>query len=249
VTFLVAADTHFGAEGLAERNRRQIEAMNSMPGREWPAPLGGVVGKPLGLLVCGDLTDRGRAEEWYEFVEHYGLDGTDGRIEFPVYEGTGNHDRPNPLFRPVLLAVAQRHGGLAYAFDFGDLRLVCLDEYPNAARLAWLEDELERVGRDRPVVIYFHFPFTGPYSDWWTDEEKTAFREAVRGYRIVGVFHGHYHGSGHYVWRGLDVYNVGSPRHRDWSFGVARWKDGRLAVASWDWRTGAWTWHHRTDAP
>ena len=244
VTFLVAADTHFGVEGMAEANERQIDAMNSLPGIPWPEGIGGTVGTPLALLVCGDLTDHGRTDEWAEFVAHYGRTGTDGRVRYPVFESTGNHDRWNMLYRPVLLSVARRHGGLVYAFDLGELRVICLDEYPNAARLAWLREELARVGPSRPVVIYFHFAFTGPLSDWWEEAEKDAFRAAVEGYRIVAVFHGHYHGSGHYEWRGLDVYNVGSPRYIDRSFGVARWKDGRFAVASFDWSESRWTWSH-----
>ena len=109
-----------------------------------------------------------------------------------------------------------------------------------------VDDLLERVGMAQPVLLWFHYPLAGPYSDWWTEDEKTAFRKTVEGYSIVAVFHGHYHRSGHYRWRGLQVYNVGSPRHSDHSFAAVRWRAGRLDVASWDWDRGDWAWHHTT---
>ncbi len=253
VTFFVAADTHYGAEGIAPRNRRLVAAMNALPGKPWPREIGGRVGRPFGVFVAGDLTDHGRASEWRAFAADYGRTGRDGRLRYPVFAGTGNHDRPGLLFSlvssgPVLRGVAARHGGLVYALDRGDLHLVNLDIYPTAQNLRWLREDLSRVEAGRPVVILFHFPLAGPYSDWWRESEKEAFREAVRGRRVVAVFHGHYHGSGHYVWKGLDVYNVGSPRHSDHSIGVARWREGRLAVAGYDWDRDAWTWRHRKKA-
>ena len=110
VTFFVAADTHFGVEGIADLNARQIDAMNALPGTPLPRPLGGTVQEPRGVLIAGDLTDDGSKPQWRNFVEHYGLTGKDARLRFPVYECTGNHDRHAFLFRPVLDGVKRRHG-------------------------------------------------------------------------------------------------------------------------------------------
>jgi cytolysin (calcineurin-like family phosphatase) len=238
----VAADTHFGAEGLLERNRKQIDAMNALPGTPWPAEIGGTVARPHGLLVAGDLTDGGLPTSWKQFCEEYGRDGRDGRLKFPAFEGSGNHDRGSFPIHPVLAGIRQRHGSLLYSWDWGELHVVCLDVYPDAAALRWLDDDLRKVGRERPVVLYFHYGLEGPFSDWWKEEEKDAFRRAVEGYHILAVFHGHWHASGPSRWRGLRVINVGSPRHSDHTFGVARYHDGRLDVAAWDWRRGRWAW-------
>jgi len=244
VTFFVAADTHFGHEGIAALNKRQIETMNRLPGTGYPARIGGKVARPLGVLVAGDLTEYGRGTHWDEFVEHYGLTGRDGLLKYPVYEGTGNHDRDILLYRPALSGVKKRHGDLTYSWDWGDLHLVCLDIYPTAANLRWLKRDLARVGRKLPVVVYFHYPLLGPYSDPWSDKEKEAFRETIDGFNVIAIFHGHYHGSGHYTWAGYDVYNVGSPRHGDHSFAAARVTDTRMSVALWDWDRGRWRWGH-----
>jgi cytolysin (calcineurin-like family phosphatase) len=244
VTFFVAADTHFGHPGIDRLNARQIAAMNELPETLLPAEIGGTVGRPRGLLIAGDLTERGRRSEWDEFVRQYGLTGSDGLLKFPVYEGSGNHDRHAFLFRPVLSGIRQRHGDLVYSWDWDDVHLVCLDLYPDAANLRWLRRDLARVGRRAPVVIFFHYPVLGPYSDWWTDDEKEAFGRAIDGYNVVGIFHGHFHRSQHYRWHGLDVYNVGSSRHGWHSFAAVHITDGRMTVASRRWDRGVWTWMH-----
>jgi 3',5'-cyclic AMP phosphodiesterase CpdA len=241
VTFLVTADTHFGHPGCTEANRRQIEAMLGLPGKPYPAETGGVIGRPRAILVAGDLTESGDAASFEEFLAAY------GSLPFPLYEATGNHDRGPPLLRPVLLGVARRHGSLTYSFDLGPLRVICLDRYPDRRNLAWLATDLAPIPPDRPLVLFFHYPPCGPYSDWWTEKEKAAFVRAVEGRRVIAVFCGHWHGSSHTVWNGLDVYNVGSPKHSDRSFAVVRVKGRRFAVALFDQETGAFRWTHEKD--
>ena len=254
ITFIVAADTHFGFDGIDALNKLQIQAMNSLPGTPYPPAVGGVVARPLGVLIAGDLTERGYASQWKQFVSHYGLTGKDGLLKYAVYEGTGNHDRDVPLFRAVLGGVKKRHGRLTYSWDWSDVHLVNLDQYPSAANLRWLKRDLASVGRKVPIVIYFHFSILGPYSDWWKDGQKEAFARAIDGYNVIGIFHGHYHGSQHYRWRGYDVYNVGSPRHAGHSFAVVHITDAKMSVASWGWDRPVprargrpvcgWQWRH-----
>lgn len=245
VTFFVAADTHFGFRNIAALNRAQIAAMNALPGTAYPARVGGVVAAPRGVLIAGDLTEGGTAAQWRQFAAHYGLTGAEGVLKYPVYEGTGNHDRDLIVLRPVLDGVRKRHGALTYSWDWHDLHVVCLDLYPNATNLRWLKRDLAAVGPKLPVVIYFHYSLLGPFSDWWSDREKEAFRRAIAPFNVVGIFHGHFHWSGHYRWAGYDVYNVGSPRHGWHSFAAARVTDTTMTVASWNWDRGRWQWAHR----
>lgn len=257
ITFLVAADTHLGIPGMEELNRKQVEAMNAMPGTEYPAEIGGKVATPQGVLIAGDLTDTGRIEQWDAFKKLYGLTGKDGLLKFPLYEGTGNHDRyvegAYGDRMPVLEDVTKRHGGLTYWWKWHDVHFFNLDEWPDPQRRAWLEEQLKSVNRETPIVIYFHYGLSGPYSDWWKDQDKEAFAQIIKGYNVIALFHGHYHGSGHYVWKGYDVYNVGSVRHRQNSFAVVHITDDRLTVGSWNFNLRAlrqtgpeqgWEWHH-----
>ena len=94
------------------------------------------------------------------------------------------------------------------------------------------------------MVIYFHYSILGAFSDWWSSREKQAFARAIANYNVIGIFHGHFHGSAHYRWAGHDVYNVGSPRHGGHSFAVVRITDTTMTVASWDWRFNRWRWAH-----
>jgi hypothetical protein len=45
ITFFVASDTHFGVPGIEEANRRLIDELNGLPGLEYPAEIGGRVGR------------------------------------------------------------------------------------------------------------------------------------------------------------------------------------------------------------
>jgi len=243
VTFLVAADTHLGFKGLEEANERQIEAMNTMRGRAWPRGIGGVIGEPKALVVAGDMTEWGAGDQWDAFVKLYGRTGSDGKLKYPVFLGTGNHDRIHPL-KTVLRGVKARHGALVYGWDWGDLHLVMLDEYPTEETRRWLAKDLAMVGRTAPVILFMHFTLSGPFSDYWLEADKEAFGETIAGYNVIGIFHGHYHASRHYRWKGYDVYDVGSPRHRQNTFCVVRVTDGRLAVGNWRWDYGQWQWDH-----
>ena len=263
VTFFVAADTHVGfgasekgADGRPRNpvkepaesdriNARQINDMNGMPGRPFPPELGGRVGVPRGVLIAGDLTEEGEPWQWSHFVAWYGLKGGDGQLRYPVFETHGNHDKHHSWF--TLDRIRERHGAVRYAFDWDDLRVVCLGEAPDEQGLAFLERDLARVGKDRPVVIYQHFPLRGPFStgNWFGDGRYRAdLARIVFGYNVIGLFHGHYHGSGRYRWEGIDVYNVGSTKHEQWSFGVVRVTDTRLSVASWHYGEQHWEYWH-----
>lgn len=232
VTFLVSGDSHFGAAGMEELNRRIVQQMNALPGTPWPASIGGKVDVPRGLLFMGDMTDSGLESEWAAFEKVYGLTGKDGLLKFPVFEAIGNHDIPGDA--PVKDHVRKRHGSLIYSWDWGDVHFVCLDLYPDAASLKWLKSDLEKVGK-RPLIIYFHYTIQGPYDDGWRADEKVAFAEAIKGRNVLAIFHGHYHMAGRYQWKGYDVFLPGSPRHASHTLIVVRITADRMYVGYWDW--------------
>lgn len=261
VTFYVTADTHFGASvrlgpsthlnpaatsrrvELREVNEHVVAELNAMAGRDYPDAIGGKVSRPRGLLVAGDLTEQGRKEEWQQFLRCY--QGEDGRggVNVPVFEVIGNHDGGGP----VKQASCQRHGGCTYALTWDDVRIIALSDGPDGEGLAFLRRELERHGPQRPVVLFLHFSLAGPFSrfHWFGDGDyRTKLRQTIAGYRIVAIFHGHFHGSGHYRWHGVDTYNVGSVKHHQRSFAVVRIGDEQLSVSSWNYEGGYWWWWH-----
>jgi Calcineurin-like phosphoesterase len=242
ITFLVASDSHFGARGMSELNREVVEQMNALPGTPYPPELGGTVDTPRGVLFTGDATDDGTLAEFAEFEAVYGLTGRDGLLRFPVFEAIGNHDVNEAS--PIKARAKQRHGGLDYAWDWDDLRLICLDMYPDARTRRWLGAQLDDLGPDHPVILFFHYSLEGPYSDFWEESEKDAFARAILGHNVLAIFHGHEHRVGHYAWRGHPVFRPGSPRHRSHAFLVVRVRPTEMSVAVWDFdaRAFAQTW-------
>jgi hypothetical protein len=241
VTFLVTADTHFGAANLGAANLRQIQAMNDLPGTPFPSALGGRVQRPSATLIAGDLTDFGTGAQWQEYQSYY---GPGGLLGYAVFECSGNHDRYQPFETPVLDGIEARHGEVLYSVALGPLIVMSLDLYPSEPARRWLGHQLESIGSEVPVVLFFHYPLAGHFADAWSDAEKADFVRVIRSHNIVALFHGHRHDSQHYVWRGYDVFNVGSPRHSYHSFAVVRATPRELTVASWDWEYGWWEWSH-----
>jgi len=260
VTFYVASDTHLGLKTPMPVNRdpveepvwierlnlAMIEQMNQMQGQAFPAELGGKVGRPWGVLISGDLTEKGGRTQWQIFERFYGSRGTEGVLEIPVFEGAGNHDRTRNWY--VREQVARRHGGRFYSFDFHDLHLICLGEGPDEKGLQFLEQDLARVDEEVPIVVYLHYPLRGAFAEdnWFgRGPYRQELREKLSGHRVVGIFHGHYHASGAYRWFDLDVYNVGSVKH-DWrSYSVVHVTDSEMVVASWNVEARAFWWWHR----
>ena len=238
VTFFVASDSHFGARGMDEQNRILVAQMNDLPGTAYPPEIGGVVEKPRGVLFTGDTTDNGLLEEFAAFEKVYGLTGRDGLLAYPVFESIGNHDLGAEA--SIKDRARLRHGGIDYSWDWDDLRLMCLDMYPDASTRAWLAGDLARISPGTPVVLFFHYSLEGFYSNSWEQEDKDAFAGALAGRNVLAIFHGHEHRVGHYVWRGHPVFRPGSPRHSSHAFLAVRVGSLSMDVAAWDFDNRRW---------
>jgi cytolysin (calcineurin-like family phosphatase) len=238
LTFFVASDSHFGADGMREANRTLVEQMNALPGTEYPPEVGGRVDTPRGVLFLGDATDNGLLEEFAQFEEVYGLTGRDGLLKFPIYEAIGNHDLN--ATSPVKPRVEARHGDIHYSFDWDGLHFVCLDMYPDARTLDWMNRDLAKQRRQAPVFFFFHYSLEGPYSDFWEASDKEAFAKAIAERNVVAIFHGHEHRLGHYEWRGHPVFRPGAPRHRSHFFLAVRVDARTMTVVAWDFDNRKW---------
>jgi cytolysin (calcineurin-like family phosphatase) len=162
VTFLVTSDCHYVEQDRKNNrnssNRATIDEMNRVSEAKWPEALGGKeIAKPRGVIVLGDCIDDGdrvikgkniSTEQYAAFVTDFGLDGTDGRLKFPVFEGWGNHDGP-PVGKEKNGFSFQAHlkernqarlrdkrisnvseNGLHYSWDWDDVHFVHLNIYP-----------------------------------------------------------------------------------------------------------------------
>lgn len=124
-----------------------------------------------------------------------------------VFICDGNHDRGHFKMTPVPDFIKSRHGSLCYSYVRDDILIICLSEYPRKDRLEYLDTMLRST--TNYVVIFFHYNLYGPFSEFWSDEEKTNFYNAVIGYkdRLLFIATGHVHASYVDNWKGLLVVN------------------------------------------
>ena len=117
--------------------------------------------RPEILVITGDLTDCGLAEE-YALLQRLLA-----RLDLPVLMVPGNHDR-----RPELIAglkldphTVLDSGFVQFVADLGSMRLIGLDTLVPGqsfgalcgARLTFLDKELDEAG-GKPVAIFMHHP-------------------------------------------------------------------------------------------
>jgi hypothetical protein len=248
VTFLVISDLHFGAymggSPLEPVIDKAIAAMNEIEGKPWPTAIGGRVGPIRGVLAAGDLTEDGRPWEWARFVETMGLRG-EGKLRHPIYESLGNHDGHDG--QTVRLGIVARHGAPHYAWTWDDVRMICLADGPDDSVLSWLDAELAGLDADASVVLYQHFPLGGAFStgQWFGDGDyREKLAKTLERRRVRAIFHGHFHATGHYLWKGKDTYVAGSPKHSWRSFLVVNVSAERTIVGAYHYERNSWWWWH-----
>lgn len=228
LTFFHVSDTHYGlsAPGDAAMTRL-VEKMNALPGTAYPTNLGGTVGEPRGVVHTGDLTNDSKPEQWAAWVRDYGLDGTDGKLRWPVYETFGNHDGGSN--RVVRAGIRERNrkrvgidtispgNGIHYAWEWDGIRFIVLGVSPGTRlktydpedSLLFLQDELaKKVKPGQPVFLMQHFGFDKGHSlNWWTNDARVAYAAAIKDVNVLGILQGHAHESFFMQWEGHDVYH------------------------------------------
>lgn len=148
VTFFHISDQHYNIDEkapAAEQQKRTeaeetlpetIEHMNELPGTPYPDRVGGTVKRPRGVILTGDLTNDGTRDEMERWILQWGLKGGDGLLDYPVYEGTGNHDGREAVRRTIIERNPDRpdvtgisENGFHYSWDWDDVHFVQLNEY------------------------------------------------------------------------------------------------------------------------
>lgn len=282
VTFIAFGDTQFGG-GAEDKNDLHKIALNEANDQlDWFA-LG--VNEPVanirGIIMNGDITQNGRdgrlfsENEYGGFTRIYGLCGNRD-VEFPLFEGYGNHDFfewNNIGYRllkahPVADSVSKRNAyrvGLTntapdtdghYSWDWDNIHFVQLNLVPSdidpqhqvhgvrnpRMALTFLKNDLAEhvAGTDKKVIIMSHY---GPWETFeWDNEQIDALYEEIKDYNIIAYLHGHAHATSAYTWKGIPVFNVGSPYYLSYNsdrrghYSVFRITDNRLYAfdVSWD---------------
>lgn len=176
---------------------------------------------PAAVVVTGDLTDFGRADEYRH------LRALLSPLGCPIYLLPGNHDDRQGL-RQAFPEQAWLQGPgefLQYAIDLGELRLVVADTVvPGAAhgemcsrRLDQLDALLGAGRRDRTVLALHHPPFRtyiGHMDDIGLQGAEALAEIVSRHPQVERVICGHLHRSIQVRWAGTVALTAPSTAHQ-----------------------------------
>jgi len=209
-------------------------------------------GAPDGLAQWHRFSaDFGVAGEGRLRYPVYELPGNhDGGDEGVVRRGILERDAR----RPGLKGASEN--GISYSWDWDDVHFACLGLYAGSEgevvvnpwgrrfegswrlpghSLEFLRDDLARnVGASgRPVVLLQHYGFDVWGLGWWSENERRALAEAIKGYHVIAIFWGHSHVVMRVDLGGLPTFCVGSAQADPLpgSFLVVRIRGRRMDVA------------------
>ena len=166
LTFFGWSDQHVKTDGDGSHLISAIDAMNALPGKTYPANIGGRVEEPNFVIGLGDITEwpTRAARDTYERM-------ITKRLKFTSYDVAGNHDSgggvPSPTMHDWL---KKRHVSLSYTFETKGVHFIALysqydESLKNPAQpisddaLAYLRKILSKIPKDAPVVVATHLCF------------------------------------------------------------------------------------------
>ncbi|RWQ58865.1 MAG: metallophosphoesterase [Mesorhizobium sp.] len=142
-----------------------------------------------------------------------------------------NH-RAGVFFKPPVPVTSYDVDTDCYSWDWGGLHLVQTHRFAGdtghgaVSGLPWLKQDLATYAADgRPVILFQHYGWDvfsierwdaakGTFDDegagaphWWSEADRQALLAALRGYNVIGIFHGHQHETAMiYRGDGLDLF-------------------------------------------
>ncbi|HJU83154.1 MAG TPA: metallophosphoesterase [Holophagaceae bacterium] len=191
--FVQLTDTHWGYAGPANPDAagtlpKAIEAVN------------GLAHPPDFIVFTGDLTHttedgatrRARLAEFKAMVAKLKVQ----RLYFLPGEHDAGPDQ-GEAFREFF-------GPTHYAFDHGGFHFIALDNVSQPgsrlgeAQLKWLAEDLARLDKAQPIVVFAHRPLFDLYPDWdWATLDGPDALELLKPFEHVTVFYGHIHQEHH----------------------------------------------------
>jgi predicted phosphodiesterase len=192
--FVQLSDTHWGFQGPAV-NPESATTLPRVVKAIAEAPL-----KPDFVVFTGDLTHttddeavrRKRMGEFKEIVS--GLKSLD--VKFIPGEHDASLDEGK--------AFREAFGAPRGSFDHKGIHFLMLDNVsdPGASvgdeQIAWMRSDLEKVDKEKPVVVFAHRPLFDLYPQWdWSTKDGAKVVEALSAHEYVTVFYGHIHQEHH----------------------------------------------------
>jgi len=241
-------DQHVQGDGDYSHCMGAVEAFNAMPGMAYPEDIGGVVPEPSFVFNTGDLT------EWPTHAAVNGYEEMIGKIRWPSFEISGNHDDGGKVHSETCLNwLREKHGALNYSFDAGGVHFTCLHTplapdanspagpvFPEALR--FLRNDLATQPKEKPVVVAMHLCF-----DALTNRDEVV--DAFEGHNVILVLAGHYHTPTYNSYRGINFVQLPSPKSKIRAVSVIRITPDRLVVRHYDYENKEWMDRAKVDVP
>ena len=194
--FVQLSDTHWGFSGDAVNP----EAKNTL--KKAVAAVNGLSPQPDFIVFTGDLTHttddpqerRKRMGEFRDIVRDLKVK----TVRFMPGEHDASLDNGE--------AYKEFFGDTHYSFAHKSVHFIALDNVsdPGAkvgeAQLGWLRQDLAKLDKAQPIVVFTHRPLFDLYPDWdWATRDGAAVIDALMPYQHVTVFYGHIHQENHHM--------------------------------------------------
>src|SRR6516164_9037550 len=144
------------------------------------------------LLVVGDLVEDGKPEQLEPMRDLL------KKLDLPVHVVVGNHDHRPPDDRKHYEEIFPK--SINYHFEQYAWQFIGLDSSDGTKAkvsvqpptLTWLDDNLHRLDKKKPMVVFTHFPLGAltPYRVVNADKVLERFKE----FNLKAVFNVHFHG-------------------------------------------------------
>jgi cytolysin (calcineurin-like family phosphatase) len=140
-----------------------------------------------------------------------------------------------------------------YSWDWQSVHLIQTHRFPGdigyglASSVPFVSSDLKKYASDgRPVFLFHHYGMDafGTQDRWWTAAQRTAYRDALKGYGVTAIFAGHSHYPMQYSWEGLRVFQVNNAKAEidagnndgNGSFAIVRITDQKLDIVTCRWK-------------
>lgn len=151
------------------------------------------------VLVTGDLTEEGDRESLKKAKSII------DQLKIPYYAIPGNHE--TTWTESGMTAFGDIFGGERFRFEHKGFLFLGFNTGPFIRMgdghvvpqdITWLKEELEKYGKEKPVIIVTHYPLKDGDVDNWFD-----VTDAVRPYNVRMFVGGHYHSNNEFRYDGI----------------------------------------------
>lgn len=121
-----------------------------------------------------------------------------------VLVSPGNHESYDAT-QKALNMIKEAHGGLRYTYDLGPILILVGAVYFDKQQRDWLEQKLNGVPKEKPLVIDNHYNTVGDHDVWYPRKDDAPLAKMLEGRNVIRLW-GHNHSTYGTTWEGHPCY-------------------------------------------